>query len=104
MSLLIFSLLVVGVVYIVTQSAIFHLPRVWIADRHVMLEMLIYCPACTGFWVGVVLSLLGYGNLSWLEGGIVACAIGALWGVYGPGNIWQQERVHVDAQEEEDGE
>ncbi len=100
MTLCIFILTTLGLVYIVTQSSIMHAPRMWIADVHGKLEMLIYCPACTGFWVGVTLKFLGYWHGAVLEAGIIACALGALWGVYGPDNVWAQERGHDDTQEE----
>lgn len=103
MTLCIFILMTIGLVYIVTQSSIGHVPRMWLADGGTLLEALIYCPACTGFWVGASLSWLGYWP-SAIEAGIIACAVGATWGVYGPGNVWAQERGHDSTQEEEDGE
>lgn len=98
-----FVAMTLGLVYILTQSAIAALLRMWLADRHVLLEGLIYCPACTGFWVGFVLKLLGYWNGSAMEAGIISCALGALWGVYGPDNVWPLERDHDNTQEEENG-
>lgn len=100
MHLLIFALLTLGSVYIITQSAIAHAPRNAIADIGWMFESLIYCPACTGFWVGAGLGATGYwvndGALGVLEAGISACGLGALWGVYGPESAWMRERAHAE--------
>lgn len=108
MELLIFALLALGLVYLITQSAIAYLPRNAIADLGAFWESLIYCPACTGFWVGVLLGALGYwvhaGWLGVIEAGVSACALGALWSVYGPPSPWARERVTTEVEMDDDTE
>ena len=84
------ALIVLGLVYLVTESAIFAPVRVPFARRHVLAETLIYCPSCTGFWVGLCVALWSWpafhGALSVVESGIAAMALGALWSVWRGGN------------------
>jgi hypothetical protein len=95
-----------GLVYIITQSVLLHAFRVWLADRHMLLEAGIYCPACVGFWAGLAIHTLQVQQL-WLHSELQAlggCALGALWSQYGPPSVWQRERGDNGAtQEEEDG-
>ena len=53
------TLLLIGIVYLITQADIVSVPRVWFAKKNVFFLSLIYCPACTGFWVGLVLGATG---------------------------------------------
>ncbi len=62
-----FCVLATAVVYVSTRSAIARPLRMLVVpagtctpDRpiHLWLMTLIYCPSCTGFWVGVVLGIL----------------------------------------------
>lgn len=53
-----FLLVAFGVVYVLTESVLFASPRIWLASRGVMLEVLVYCALCTGFWAGVALELV----------------------------------------------
>ena len=48
-----------GLVYIISQSVIFSFLRVRIARLNPLFEALLYCPSCTGFWVGLMLGALG---------------------------------------------
>lgn len=83
-----------GLIYVITQSTVLHALRVWVADRHVLLEVGIYCPACVGFWAGPAIYALQMQQL-WLHSALQAfggCALGALWSQYGPPSVWQQER------------
>jgi len=73
-----FALLEVGIVYFLTMSAIFSAPRRLIARLPVLLA-LIYCPSCTGFWVGVLLYIAGFYPFAAhdaLQGGACAGFIG----------------------------
>lgn len=93
-ALLEFALLVWGVTYVVTQSALFMPARITMVDGarvwvgvgfgDVLVE-LVYCRACVGFWAGVVVSLLGiapFEGAPWvwpaLESGFAACGMMAL--------------------------
>ena len=91
-----------GLIYIGTRSAILHAPRMAVADIHDLFEVLMYCPACFGFWVGVALKYLGYWDGSAIEAGIISCALGALWGEYGPSSVWAQERGDDNTLEKKD--
>lgn len=86
-----YTLILVGLIYIISQSTIFSFLRVRIARLSILTMALIYCPACTGFWVGAILGFLGLwpyitGHIliSVLQSAISACGIGALWSQYGP--------------------
>jgi hypothetical protein len=95
--LLQYGLTLVGIVYIVSQSYVFRPIRI-LASNLRLLGVLIYCPACTGFWVGLLLWKLGYypfhvNQLHVFEPGIVGCALGALWGTHGPAvDAWSLDR------------
>lgn len=95
--LLQYGLTLIGIVYIVSQSYIFRPIRI-IASYLRLLGVLIYCPSCTGFWVGLLLHYAGYypfhvKGFGVVEPGIVGCALGAVWGVYGPStDTWSLDR------------
>ena len=109
------ALLVLGVIYFVTESAIFMHPRIWIAQRGKWALLGVYCPACVGFWVGGALAFwtwpfdLVVGHWQWLhvlEGGVASMALGALWKILNGGNpayAVEAEMVHDNetTQEEE---
>jgi len=86
-----YTLILIGLIYIVTQSTIFSFFRIQIAKLGAIAKLLIYCPACSGFWIGAIISLCGLwpyetGHIliSVLQSAISACGIGALWSQYGP--------------------
>lgn len=78
-----FVMLTLGLTYIVTQSSIFILLRLWLNAKAQLLGTLIYCPACSGFWIGMVLGLLGAWPLPTilgpLDAAIAACGLMATW-------------------------
>lgn len=79
-----FSLVVLGVIYAVTQSrvgAIVRRPWRALWGKYEGFASFAYCPACFGFWVGLALGL--HFNFRPLEAAFVACALGALWSEYG---------------------
>jgi hypothetical protein len=83
MLLIRFALLTLGFTYLLTQSSIFMLLRMWITERMLFAGLLIYCPACSGFWIGGILGLLGAYPLPTLFGpvdaAVVACGLMATW-------------------------
>jgi hypothetical protein len=91
-----YALLVLGCTYIVSQSTIGSSLRQAVAQIHAILATLIYCPACTGFWVGVVFYQAWpfAGPMQMVESGLAACAIGAMWGAWGvdSGAVWELEQ------------
>lgn len=87
-SLLRFALVVVGLVYLVTQASITSSLRVALLSlfktnivAQMFLSTFLYCRACVGFWVGLVVGFFGlYAWHSWfLEPAVVGMALGALW-------------------------
>ncbi len=97
MEVLQYGLTLIGIVYIVSQSLIFKPIRLIVSSLG-LLEVLIYCPSCVGFWVGLLLHWVGYYPFHvkgfWVvEPGIVGCAFGAIWSAYGPStNTWALDR------------
>lgn len=90
-----FALLVAGLTYLLTQSVIFTPYRVLVARGGASLEALVYCPACTGFWVGVLMHRLwDHPEVFFkpFEAGIGACAMMAVWSYYVPSNAWEIEQ------------
>lgn len=99
------ALVVAGVIYFVTDSAIFAPIRVKLAKGSWFRAGLLYCPACFGFWVGVALQWLwpfGFEPhyigawaipLRWLASGTAAMALGALWKTYVPSTAFETEKT-----------
>ena len=46
-----------GIVY----SKLLERPRNWISSKSGLLEKLLSCPLCVGFWLGILFSLAGFG-------------------------------------------
>lgn len=111
LSLLIrWALVVLGLVYFFTESAIFAFTRIAIARRGMLLATFIYCPSCTGFWIGLGLGawLWPYGvvDVPWTqvgESGVAAMALGAIWARLRGGNTaWDVEAPLHDHSEPEE--
>ncbi len=95
MDYLIWALLLIGWVYLITESLIFAPIRMRAAKLGSFAEMLIYCPPCTGFWVGALLALAGW----WPHGialtdywpvgesAIAAIGVAATWSKLTGGNL-----------------
>jgi hypothetical protein len=103
-----YMLLLLGITYVITQSVIGMPLRKLVSKAGTVPMILIYCPACTGFWVGLILGALGHWPLQpWysatVEAGITSCALGAVWGEYGPStNVFEIEQGdRYDDQEQE---
>jgi len=106
-----YALTTIGLVYFITQSMIFSPLRVRLTRGSIFREALLYCPSCTGFWVGVLLSLLwlvpgrdGLGPSPWQEtpknfltmalGGFMSMAISHIWSALtqqGVNPAWEAE-------------
>lgn len=99
-----YVLIVCGLIYAVTQSAIFSPIRLFVARRlGGTLRMLIYCPACSGFWIG----LMAVRFLPWqtgavwqsmLESAVCAMALGALWSVVVESSVVHAEIAQLRAE------
>lgn len=82
-----------GVIYLVTQSAIFSPFRIALS-RNTVIATLIYCPACFGTWVGFALdSLLPWTpSIGYVESGLAAMALGSIWGrLFGDDSAFRNE-------------
>lgn len=55
----VWALVLLGGVYLVTQSLVGMPVRMLLRKRSVWLAALLYCPTCTAFWLGVALDGLG---------------------------------------------
>ena len=54
----IWLLLVTGIVYGIVESALLAPIRLALADKRPLVQSLLYCRKCTGFWVGLSVSIL----------------------------------------------
>ncbi len=101
MSVVLYALVLCGCVYIVTQAEITHFARhaLFMAVTSkppslkrlpfALLSMLVMCPACSAFWIGILLCVGGYWPFApvvsaHLEAAVGSCALGAIWDVWGP--------------------
>jgi hypothetical protein len=93
--LLRWALFTLGFVYLTTESVIFSPIRVALARRALLLETLLYCPACSGFWLGLLTSWAWPGETSWwlrlVESAVAGLALGALWGAAHSNPMWAAE-------------
>lgn len=84
-----------GLVYFITQSAIFMRVRVFIGRLGIFFATGIYCPSCTGFWIGIGLGLLGYWpwhyDYGFIESGVAAMAAGRMFGTWFDGGTFETE-------------
>jgi hypothetical protein len=60
---IVFSLVAFGIVYGVVCSSLFALVRIRLSTWSRWLEAFVYCPYCVGFWVGVLLRIVWFGQL-----------------------------------------
>lgn len=73
-------LVVLGCAYFVTESVIFAPVRTRLARGSFFRATLFYCPACTGFWVGVASGFLQPDLwVNPVQSGIAAMALGSIW-------------------------
>ncbi len=79
------AFLLLGLTYLLTQSSIFAPLRIAIRLRNPFLAQMVYCPACSGFWIGATLSLLGLNLLPTntlldpLYNAVMSCGLMATW-------------------------
>lgn len=108
-----YMLLLWGILYFITQSSIFGGVRMLVLAKARQLGMLLYCPACTGFWIGLLLGgsrwfpleLFTDTGSRWtltityvLTSGLASMALGAIWGaIFGQPHVFQTEYAHVVA-------
>lgn len=100
------ALIVLAVVYLVTESAVFAPLRIAFSRGSWIRAGLFYCPACFGFWTGCALhvlwpyvaSPLRVGGVSFgtlfhaIDSGLAALVLGALWGTVTNPTSFEAER------------
>ena len=98
----------VGLIYFTTESAFFAPVRVRLARSSDFLRMLLYCPACSGFWLGLLISSQwpDRGPAYVLMSGIAGMGVGAMWATFHDNVAWIAEarargEVEVDDDETE---
>lgn len=109
-----------GFVYLVTQSAILRRMRMFFLQYITGFGLFLYCPSCTGFWVGGLLlgGVWPWGGqgLCWpwdvlngellfpaAQSAIAGLACGRLWGVFAGEPVLQNEILLVRARIEAKG-
>jgi hypothetical protein len=89
------ALVVIGAVYFVTESALFAPVRVTLARTHTFVALGLYCPGCSGFWLGLACSPLFPCEPWWLGlplSGVAAMGLAATWSKLTGGNAaWEAE-------------
>lgn len=104
------TLLLFGWVYLITDSVIFTRFRMGFASTGLYQMSFIYCPACTGFWVGFVLGATGLWpfNDTWYwapgESAIAGVAVGAIWSRIKPNTAFEAEQGFDDDSEDSEEE
>lgn len=97
------TLMLIGWVYLITEAAVFALVRVIISELGSYVEALIYCPSCMGFWVGAALAATGWwphnsGLWAIGESAIAAMAVANTWSkLTGGSAAWAIERGYDDS-------
>lgn len=96
-----FALVTIGITYGITASALLRPLRgllVWASGGSSWVAVLLYCPACMGFWVGALLGAAGlwpeavHGFSAAWRSAFAAAALGALWSEYGPPSPFEHEQ------------
>ena len=100
MDFLHYALMAYALTYLITESAIGAVPRILASRGHALIEALMYCPACMGFWVGICLGFGGWFPfdtphslpLESLNSGFVSMAVCGLISKMTGGNpAWESE-------------
>ena len=106
MQLAYYSLLIVGLIYLFTQSTIMRPYRVAVSSLGGFWATLVYCAPCSAFWIGLLVGLSDWWPRNAISSGVCAMAIGALWMEWGlHTDTWALDRGDYDYKsEEEDGE
>jgi len=88
--------LVAGFTYLITESAIFAVVRVFLAQGSGLRTMLLYCRACTGAWVGLTVTPefpLHHRAHGWILSTLAAMLFGYVWtAILGSSQAWESER------------
>lgn len=109
--MIIWTLLTLGLVYLVTKAHVFRYPRYWLAVRSNLLAGLLSCRWCSGFWSGAgafaYLVLVSGFPVMWYAQVPVAgvCGIGLVEMIYrlSPEAAVEQIAELIDVKENTDG-
>lgn len=98
-------LITLGLTYLLTQSSVFYLVRAKMLAIHPLLGQLVYCPACSGFWIGATTYFYAWPFHTWLgalDSAIAACGLMATWANTCLGvTSWEIEQQHAAREETE---
>lgn len=101
-----FAILAVGITYIITDSAIFAIPRALIKEALIEISngplfvygiTLLYCPACMGAWIGLAVSPL-FPKWPWYLCMLTSMLLNKIWSRFLPGTAFETEVLHDEAQ------
>jgi hypothetical protein len=92
-----FVLMLWGLTFLLTASAIFAPVRVAVSNVFPQLGQLVYCPGCAGFWIGGALALVSTWPLPtilWppLDAAIASAGLMHAAGFYVPSEAWKIEQ------------
>lgn len=93
-------LIELGLIYLFTESFLFGPIRVALAKRSSIMLALLYCRACTGFWLGAATAVWFWPE-SWawyvpFKAGIATLALGAIWSTFHPNTAFASERSYLE--------
>jgi hypothetical protein len=113
MDYLLWTLMLIGWVYLLTEAAILAPVRITLSRAVPIAEALVYCPSCVGFWVGVALAATGWWPRHDIaadytialqamgESAIAAMAVANTWSkLTGGSAAWDIERGEDDTPQE----
>lgn len=92
--------LVASLVYTITESRVARILRMALSLRSDFLMALVYCRACTGFWVGVAASRYFPARVEpwwvdvWVSGGAVML-LGYVWTSFFANTAWEAEKEAI---------
>jgi hypothetical protein len=85
-----------GNIYLVTQSAILRVPRILFARGSWLRTEWVYCPSCTGFWLGMLLCVPYVRQTGRWDvvpySAMAAVALGRIWGAWFGEDTFANER------------
>lgn len=87
---MVWALVTLGLIYLVTEAAISAAVRVALAKTHPLVATLVYCAACSGFWLGWLTAPL---LEPWWASPLAAMALGAIWTTWHGAPAWVNEEA-----------
>lgn len=78
-SLLLFIVVGIGITNIIVNAKILDLPRKYVSEKSVYFKKLLSCMLCSGFWVGVLLSI-NHHDIGFIYGGATISLFSYIFG------------------------